>query len=299
MGLSEKYGVKAVFQTYEEKDYQQVCDFFVELNRQGEMYDNWNWARWEWMYFHPYFVREHMGSIGVWKAGEKIVGIAFYDLFYGEAFCAALAEYQTLMPEIIAYAVHTFPDENGLGIAVHDKNEEMKALLQNVGFQRAEQTETVLRVSLKEKRAYRLPEKMRIREIHFPEDNMAYQTVIWKGFDHEDDPQELDKMLGNSSNLPIHRKAFLCLAAADQKGEFLAHCTCWYDERTNYAYVEPVCTIPERRGQGIGSAVVSEALNRCRALGAERAIVLSDLDFYKKMGFEIASHYTFYWIKES
>lgn len=289
--------MNVIFKTYEEQDYQKVCDFFIELNQQKEEHINWNWARWEWMYYHPYFDRSHMGTIGLWMAGEWVVGIALYDLFYGEAFGAALEEYRRLLPEILAYAVKTFQDDNGLGIAVNDRDEETKEILRSMGFEKAEQTETVLSLSLKSKLEYMLPEGLEIREIHFPEDNMAYQTVIWKGFDHEGDQEELEKMLENSQNLPIHRKPFLCLAAVDKEGEFAAHCTCWYEERTNYAYVEPVCTIPQYRGQGLGKAVVSEALNRCRELGAAKAVVLSDLDFYKKMGFAMLSGHTFYWQK--
>lgn len=289
--------MKVIFKTYEEQDYQKVCDFFIGLNQVEEKHINWNWARWEWMYFHPYFDRSHMETIGLWMAGESVVGIALYDLFFGEAFCAALEEYRGLLPEILAYADKTFQGENGLGVAVNDKDEEMKGLLCSMGFEKAKQTETILSLSLKSKLEYKLPEGLTIREIHFPEDNMAYQTVIWKGFDHEGDQAELEKMLDNSQNLPVHRKPFLCLAVVDKEGEFAAHCTCWYEEQTNYAYVEPVCTIPKYRGLGLGKSVVSEALNRCRRSGAAKAVVLSDLDFYKKMGFELHSGYTFYWKK--
>lgn len=86
-------------------------------------------------------------------------------------------------------------------------------------------------------------------------------------------------------------------AVADESGEFAAHCTCWYDPRTDYAYIEPVCTIPKYRTMGLGKAVVSEAVNRCCKLGAKRAIVLSDQVFYQKLGFAPLEKYTFYWKK--
>jgi predicted N-acetyltransferase YhbS len=58
--------------------------------------------------------------------------------------------------------------------------------------------------------------------------------------------------------------------------------------------VEPVCTIPKYRGRGLAWAVVATALNRCRKLGAKESYVLSDMEFYKKMGFAMHSHYSFY-----
>ena len=48
-------------------------------------------------------------------------------------------------------------------------------------------------------------------------------------------------------------------------------------------------------GKGVAKAVVYEALNRARALGARQAYVISDMDFYRKLGFAKEWHYTFYW----
>ncbi len=47
-------------------------------------------------------------------------------------------------------------------------------------------------------------------------------------------------------------------------------------------------------GKGIASALLSEALNRAKALGAKKADVISNLPFYEKLGFEKAQHYSFY-----
>lgn len=98
--------MKPSFYPYEEKDYQQVCDFLIELNQQ-KTHINWNWARWEWMYSHPYFERSKKDTIGIWKADGVIVGAAIYDLFYGEAFCGTLEDYKALLPEILEYARKT------------------------------------------------------------------------------------------------------------------------------------------------------------------------------------------------
>ena len=62
----------------------------------------------------------------------------------------------------------------------------------------------------------------------------------------------------------------------------------------DYAYVEPVCTIPSCRGKGIAAALLSEAFSRAKALGAKKAYVISDLPFYEKLGFEKTQHYSFY-----
>lgn len=290
--------MKASFYPYEEKDYQQVCDFLIELNKQ-KTHINWNWARWEWMYSHPYFDRSKKDTIGIWKADGVIVGAAIYDLFYGEAFCGMLEDYKALLPEILEYARKTLGNKQGLGIAVNDEDNETRELLLKLHYHKSEQREPILRISLEQELTYILPDGFLIREIHFPEDDPAYQTVIWKGFDHEGNAAELEKMLKNDGPLPRHRCPSLCLAVTDAMGEFAAHCTCWYDERTDYAYVEPVCTIPKYRGNGLGKAVVLETLKHCAALGAKAAFVISDQEFYKKIGFEEYSNFSFYWSEVS
>ena len=282
------------FRYFKEENYQSVCDFLIALNQQDKAHINWNWARWEWMYQHPYFERALQNTIGLWWYDDRVVGAAIYDMYHGEAFCGALKGFEYILPEILEYAYNNLKDDNGLGIAVHDGERKMHALLSDLGYQSADQTETIMRCSLGQEPDYVLPNGFTFREIHFPEDNIAYQTVIWKGFDHEGDDTELEKMLGNES-LPPHRRQDLCLALVDGDGEFAAHCTCWYDERTDYAYVEPVCTIPKYRGIGLGKAIVLEALKRCRNSGAKEAFVISEQEFYKKLDFKPYAHYTFYW----
>ena len=85
------------------------------------------------------------------------------------------------------------------------------------------------------------------------------------------------------------------MTAVNQSGENVAYCCLWYNEKTDYAYVEPVCTIPSYRGKGVAKALIYEALNRVKKLGAKQAYVISDMDFYKRLGFENDVHFTFYW----
>ena len=40
------------------------------------------------------------------------------------------------------------------------------------------------------------------------------------------------------------------------KNEPVAYVCLWYDKRTDYAYIEPVCTVPNYRGKGIAKALL-------------------------------------------
>ena len=84
------------------------------------------------------------------------------------------------------------------------------------------------------------------------------------------------------------------LNTCNDEGELISICGLWYNPKTDYVYVEPVCTIPSCRGQGVAKAVIHEALNRAKILGAKRAFVISDMDFYSRLGFINRYHYTFY-----
>lgn len=286
--------MKAKFSSYSHADYQSVCDFLIGINQNDKTHINWNWARWEWMYFHPYFDRDNMNVIGLWKCDDEVVGAAIYDMYYGEAFCAAAEGHNELLPEIYEYALRALSDEDGLAVAVNDEDTETSSLLTAMGWQKCDQTESIMCCALEKKAEYTLPEGFSIKETRFPEDYMAYLRVIWKGFDHEGDQQEWERMVNYDGPPHLHRKSYLSISVVDNSGEFAAHCTCWYDRRTDYAYVEPVCTVPAYRGKGLGKAVVLEALERCRSLGAKQAFVISDQEFYARLGFEPCSHYTFY-----
>ena len=47
----------------------------------------------------------------------------------------------------------------------------------------------------------------------------------------------------------------------------------------------PVAVLPERQRQGIGGALVREALRRADALGEELVFVLGEPDYYRRFGF--------------
>jgi putative acetyltransferase len=47
----------------------------------------------------------------------------------------------------------------------------------------------------------------------------------------------------------------------------------------------PMAVSPERQRQGVGTALLTEALHECRARGERIVIVLGHLDFYPRFGF--------------
>ena len=150
---------------YRDEDYEAVCDFLIELNQKDRTHINWNWARFEWMMEHPEFDVSARASIGRWWSEGKVVGAAIYDMYYGEAFCAALPEHEALYPEILDYAYRELKGDSGLAVTIHKENAaEIKAALQ-AGFERIDQKETIMELSLESTFSLTLPEELQLREM--------------------------------------------------------------------------------------------------------------------------------------
>ena len=285
---------KVSFRSYRDEDYEAVCDFLIELNQKDRTHINWNWARFEWMMEHPEFDKSAASSIGLWWSDGKVVGAAIYDMYYGEAFCAALPEHEALYPEILDYACRELKDDSGLAIAVHDGNQAEIDAAKAAGFAREEQQETVMRLDLDNLVLSDLPDGFSLSELDPVQEAYDFQWLLWQGFDHGEDREEFERKDPVIPQNRRHLNKRLSLTALAPDGGKVTYCCVWFHKDTDYAYVEPVCTIPSCRGKGIAAALLSEALNRAKSLGAKEAYVISELPFYEKLGFEKAQFYSFY-----
>ena len=279
---------------YRDEDYEAVCDFLIELNRKDRTHINWNWARFEWMMEHPEFDRSARSSIGLWWSNGRVVGAAIYDMYFGEAFCAALPDHQPLYPEILDYAYRELKDDSGLAVAINTENAEEINSAEKAGFRRIDQKETIMALPLDRILSSALPEGLQLREMDQVTDREALEWLFWQGFDHGEDREEFERSRDHVPHVRKHFNRALSLSAADPSGEPVSHGSLWFHRDTDYAYVEPVCTIPGWRGKGVASALLSEAFSRAKALGAKDAYVISDLSFYEKLGCEKVQQYSFY-----
>ena len=285
----------AEFAYFRESDYEALRGFLVELNRDSRDHINWNWARLEWMYEHPEFDKSGAQTMGLWWEAGKVVGAALYDMYYGEGFCAVLPGHEALYPEVLCYAREHLKDDSGFGLAIEDGDYASITAAEAQGFRRAEQTETILGINLEERKEAALPAGFRFYELNPAKESEEFAWLLWQGFDHGSDREEFLREDDRRIQARPHLRPELSLAVQNDRGENAAYVCLWYDEAADYAYLEPVCTVPAFRGKGLAKAAISEALNRGRALGAGRAYVISDMDFYKHLGFRQEKHFTFYW----
>ena len=283
------------FRNYKKNDYDALIDFLVQLSNEDMNHINWNWARFEWMIEHPDTDKLFLEKIGLWWEKGNIVGAAIYDMYLGEAFCGTLKTHMDILPEILDYAYRIFKDENGLGIAI--RNEDLKAIEKaiDLGFEKVNQTENVMMLGLDNIIPSRIPADIVIREYNPAENPREFAWLLWQGFDHGNDQAEFESKDSQKQQLRKHLDKRLSLSAVDSSGNIVGYVCLWHSPETDYAYVEPVCTIPEFRNMGISKALLTEAFSRANKLGAKKAIVISDMDFYKKLGFVNLALFSFYW----
>ena len=282
------------FKTFETKDYEALCDFLIELNKDDNSRINWNWARFEWMYEHPYTNKEQLSSIGLWKDDNKIVAATLFDMYFGEGYCACLPKHMDLLPEVIEHAYKSLSDDEGFRLSICDDNFIEIETATKLGFDKVDQYETIMSLSLEKELPISLPSGFHFKDVDQDEDVREIQWLFWQGFDHGNDREEFEREEEPSTSHRPHFNKRLSVGVVDANNELVTLVGVWFINKTNYAYVEPVCTIPRCRKKGLAKAAIYEALNRARELGAKKAYVLSDMDFYANLGFKKERHYTFY-----
>ena len=227
------------------------------------------------------------------RENGELIGEVVYDTDYNDRW----------------YIIHSISDENLLGQMIEyvteadintaiikaNLNDTMLCrLLANAGFEN-QHLQSVLEIDLPRNLSFQLPQGYYLNAPDSKIDIWQWRLVIYRGFNHEGILQEPSEEVAKAEKhleIPEYIKVF-----AIKDGEYAAHCGVWYNGG-NTAYIEPVATVPEHRGKGLGRAVVYEAANRAKEQGAKRAIVLSDQDFYKRLGM-IKSSEVGTWVRNS
>ena len=283
-----------MFRHYQNSDYNLIYNFLIEINK-DKSHLNWQWGRFEWMMEHPFFDKANASKIGLWFEDDKLVGVAIFDMYFGEASCLTLKGYEYLYKEILTYAYNELKDDNGLGVAINKEDSRNIETAVSLGFTKHEQKEVMMEFDLDKLEEVKLPDGYHFEEFDESKDIETVQWVIHQGFDNGNDYNEFLKTLTKVEKRP-HINDFLHLFVSNDK-EKVAYCCLWYDPNTDYAYLEPLCVIPSARKQGVAKALVYELLGRVKSLGAKSVYVLSDMPFYEKLGFRKIQEHNFYWKK--
>jgi mycothiol synthase len=119
-----------------------------------------------------------------------------------------------------------------------------------------------------------VPAGYAVRSLGGTEEVPARSYASWRAF-HPDEPDERYQGPGWYANIqraPLYRRD-LDIVAVAAGGDIASFCTVWFDDVTRTGAFEPVGTVPEHRGRGLGKAVMYEGLRRLRRMGATQAHV--------------------------
>lgn len=267
-------------------DFMKVCDFLIRINQERVITPNFLWARWVWQ-FGPYMNMENVSHIGIVEDNGLMVGLATYEGDIGEAFLCLDERYSHLKPQLIDYAIQNLSKNGEIKIILPDGDLEYQRLAIRKGFIPTTQKAPIAITDI-EHPIYTLPDGYRI--ISFDDNDFdieRYYNAIWRGFDNQRqrNEKEIESMKKREGFDAPHLNLNLRILVVAPNGDYASHCGMWYLPSSNYAYVEPVFTLPEYRRMGLGKAAVLEGIKRCGESGAKYAYVLSSQQFYYSIGF--------------
>ena len=261
------------------KQYDEIRNFLQIIADSGYN-EHFHWGRFDWMMAHSNLNVEMLSRNALFrnKNGE-LVGAVMYDTGYKDRwYILHSISDENLLGKMIEYATKT--DVGTATIKANLNDTMLCKLLENAGFEK-QHSESVLQIDLSRDLSFQLPQGFCFNAPDSEIDNWQWRLVIYHGFDHEGIPQEPSEEVAKAEKHLETSEYIKTFVIKD--GEYVAHCGVWYNGG-NTAYIEPVVTVPEHRGKGLGKAVVYEAVNRAKEQGAKRAIVLSDQEFYIHIG---------------
>ena len=278
------------------EDYRRISEFLIAHHEPGNRDGNWLEPAWEYMHHHPMLDGLSLDRIGLWEDGGELVAVAHYEWHLGEAFFQFHSAYRHLRDEMLDYAeahLARLSPEDGqrdLHAYVNDNDPDFVALVQARGYARdPEEARPLCRFDIPGPfPAIPLADGFRLTDLAEEPDWAKVHRVLWRGFDHRDEPPMSDEETEGRRRMFDTPKARrdLKIAVAAPDGEFVAFCGVFYEPVRRFAYVEPVATDPAYRRLGLGRAAVLEGIRRCAALGATVAYVGSDQLFYRSIGFK-------------
>jgi len=282
-------------------DFHKVRDFLVRLNAKNPIQYNFEWGRWEWAFSLSFLDKENLSKIGIWENDGEIAAVATYETRPGTIYFCLDKTYRQLKTDILLYARDNLRNADGkLKFLINNSDSEFHRIAAKYGFKPTQENEpnSVFDIDL-DSMEISLPPGYSIFSLADDFDLKKFHTVLWRGFNHEGDPPMTEKDLAErkfSISGPDFRPE-TCILVVSPSGEYASYCGMWYDNNTEYAFVEPVATDPKYRKLGLGKVAVLEGIKRCGVLGAKQAYVGSSQQFYYQLGFRPLPAGTFWEIR--
>jgi len=276
-------------------DFDRVGQFLTDTYRPGNRHENWLQPRWEYMHYHPMFdktLQAAFSNAGVWEADGAIVAVVHFEHVPGEVFFQVHPGFTHLKPEMLEYGEKHLNVEAGnakrkIAVWINDFDAGFESVARGRGYRLVEGARdcwSIFEITHPFP-PIKLPDGFRLQSLADENDLNKLDRVVHRGFNHPGEPPD-DGLAGRKKmqSAPNYRKDLNVVTVAPD-GAYASYCGMWEISVHRVTYVEPVCTDPDYRRKGLGTAAVLEGIRRCSVKGATIAMVGSEQPFYVSMGF--------------
>jgi GNAT superfamily N-acetyltransferase len=269
-------------------DFEEVSEFLrrhtVRYGRNGITVQPY----WEYGQTHPAFQYQYAHRIGLWEDDGELVGVVFYESGLGECVVNAAPGYEKLWPEMVQYAEDELSclssGRHRLLIWAMRPQTAFRNLLIDRQYRVIDSEPITVFEYAKGFRDVPVPEGFSVISLEDENDPAKINACLWKGFNHGPKPDDdLDCRLQMQSG-PHFRKDLATIVKAPD-GQYAVYAGMWLDGRNDYAYLEPLATIPEYRRMGLATLALTEAMKKTQKYGATYCFGGSR-EFYFAIGFE-------------
>jgi len=272
-------------------DFPQVHRFLTETYDPASLNSYLLPQYFEYGHTHRSFNHHITHHIGLWEDNGEIVGIACYGMYPGEypgrCHLHVRKGYESLLPETLEWAKENLCEANEgqrqLACWITDKEPQKRELLQKDGFV-LDMTKPVKIFDYTHKfLKHSLPAGFNIID-GTSVDYRKLNSCFWWGFEGKDDPDNNFDCRIHMWNAPNARLDLNTIIVAPD-GEYACALGMWYDPQNQYAYLEPLATIPKYKGMKLATIALSEAMKKTKTLGAQYCFGAAS-EFYSAIGFE-------------
>ena len=181
-------------------DIDKVSQFLVDTYHDPSVapagHINWLQTRWEYMHFHPMITNVDRRKIGIWEDKGQIVGVAHPEHSGSPCYFEVRPGYESLKAEMLKYYeehIRVTPEgsENHEGIFVMGGDSEFAQIATDAGYSVSNDAEPMSAVQLDAvPDSYPIPDGFTLQSLADDRDPAKAHSVLWRGFDHEGDPNE-------------------------------------------------------------------------------------------------------------
>ncbi len=269
-------------------DFKEVQDFLKKNYDTSHLNSYYLPHFFEYAMTHPLFSHAHAHRMMIIKDNNQIIGFVGYEMTLGDAFLVIDPQYRELLPKMLILAeneISVIKDHQKVcRIWVIDHEQEKIKTIVNHGYSLIYE-EAVTIFDYKQPFIEKpLPEGYSILSLEQENDLAKIDACMWKGFDHDGEPDgDLDGRLIMQTG-PSFSKSLTTVIKAPNK-DYACYAGMWFDEVNHYAYLEPLATTPDHRKRGLATIALMEAMKKTKACGALYCFG-GDMPFYYALGFK-------------